>query len=72
MSQQLIGILQIVIGIAIIVLVLLQQKGGGMGAVGGMLPQFYGTRRGIEQTMHWITVILGIIFIALAIITFLL
>ncbi len=71
MSQQLLSILQIIIGIAIIVLVLLQQKGGGMGAVGGMLPQFYGTRRGIEKTIYWFTVILGVIFIALAIITFL-
>lgn len=71
MNQSIIGILQIIIGTILIVLVLLQQRGEGMGAIGGMTSQFYGTRRGMEQTMYWFTLALGALFIALAVLTFL-
>ena len=67
MNQTIIGILQIIIGIILIVLVLLQQRGEGMGVIGGMSSQFYGTRRGMEKTLYWITFSLGAIFAALAI-----
>jgi len=71
MNQFNLAIAQIVIGVFLIILVLLQQRGGGMGILGGLSSQFYGTRRGLEKTIFIFTIILGGLFIALAIISFL-
>jgi protein translocase SecG subunit len=71
MNQFNLAIAQIVIGVLLIILVLLQQRGGGMGVLGGISSQFYGTRRGLEKTIFVFTIILGGLFIALSIICFL-
>lgn len=71
MNQQLIGILQIIVGIIVIILVLIQQRGEGIGIIGGMSSQFYGTRRGMEKTIYWLTFILGAFFIFLSLLFFL-
>lgn len=70
MSSLTLGIAQIVVSIALVACVLLQQRGGGIGVVGGLQTQFYGTRRGLEKIIFWLTIILGILFIALAVISF--
>lgn len=71
MNQFNLTITQIIIGIFLIILVLLQQRGGGMGVLGGISSQFYGTRRGLEKTIFVFTIILGGLFIALSIVGFL-
>jgi len=71
MAQFHLAIAQIIIGTLLIVLVLLQQRGGGMGVLGGASSQFYGTRRGLEKTIFVFTIILGGLFIALSVICFL-
>ena len=71
MNQFNLAIAQIIIGILLIVLALLQQRGGGMGVLGGISSQFYGTRRGLEKTIFVFTIILGGLFISLSIICFL-
>jgi preprotein translocase subunit SecG len=70
MSPLTLGIAQIIISVALVACVLLQQRGGGIGVVGGLQTQFYGTRRGLEKIIFWLTIILGILFIALAVISF--
>lgn len=70
MTINLIGALQIITGIFLIVLVLLQQRGGGLGTIGGLNTPFYGSRRGLEKTIFILTIILVGVFIALAIISF--
>ena len=70
MSPLTLGIAQIIISIALVACVLLQQRGGGIGVVGGLQTQFYGTRRGLEKIIFWLTIILGILFIALAVVSF--
>lgn len=70
MSSLTLGIAQIIISIALVACVLLQQRGGGIGVVGGLQTQFYGTRRGLEKIIFWLTIILGILFIALAVVSF--
>jgi len=70
MSSLTLGIAQIVVSIALVACVLLQQRGGGIGVVGGLQTQFYGTRRGLERIIFWLTIILGILFIVLAVISF--
>ncbi len=61
-------ILQIVISIALIVFVLLQERASGLGSLGGGgggTP--YHSRRGMERFIYWGTIILGIAFVALAV-----
>jgi preprotein translocase subunit SecG len=70
MSSSTLGIAQIVVSIALVACVLLQQRGGGIGVVGGLQTQFYGTRRGLEKIIFWFTIILGVLFIALAVVSF--
>ncbi len=60
-------IAQIVIGIILIGLILIQQRGGGLSsAFGGGGGQFYGTRRGLEKTIFGATIALSVIFVVLA------
>ncbi len=61
-------IVQIVISILLIIAILLQQRGTALGsAFGGEGGSFYSTRRGIQAKLFQGTIILGILFIALAI-----
>jgi len=70
MSSLTLGIAQIVISVALVVCVLLQQRGGGVGIVGGLQTQFYGTRRGLEKIIFWLTIVLSVLFITLAVVSF--
>ncbi|GIK55789.1 MAG: preprotein translocase subunit SecG [Chloroflexi bacterium] len=68
------GIIEIILAVAMTVLVLLQTKGsdlggflGGSGDSGGS----FRTRRGIEATMHRITIICAVLFFLNTILAFL-
>ncbi len=56
-------ILQIIFGLLIIGLILLQSKGTGLGSTFGGDMGFYGTKRGAEKMLFIITIILSIIFL---------
>jgi len=60
-------ITQIIVSILLILAILLQQRGEALGSAFGGSGEFYATRRGIEKKIFWATIILGIIFIGLAI-----
>lgn len=61
---------QIVAAIALIVLVVLQAKDVGLsGMFGGADMGVYKTRRGVEKTMFYATIGLGIVFLLLALLT---
>jgi preprotein translocase subunit SecG len=61
---------QIVIAIAITVLVLLQAKDAGLSSMfGGGDMGVYKTRRGAEKTMFNATIVLGILFLLLALVS---
>ncbi len=58
---------QIVVAIAVTVLVLLQAKDAGLSSMfGGGDMGVYKTRRGVEKTMFNATIVLGIVFLVLA------
>lgn len=60
-------ILQAVVAILIIVLILLQERSSGLsGIFGGSESSAYQTRRGLEKIVFYSTIVLTIIFIALA------
>lgn len=58
--------LQIVVSILLIGAILLQQKGGGLGAAFGGDSQVYRSRRGIEKTLFIATIIFAAFFIGVA------
>jgi preprotein translocase subunit SecG len=61
---------QIVIAIALAALVLLQAKDAGLSSMfGGSDMGVYKTRRGVEKTMFNATIVLGIVFLVLALLT---
>ncbi len=61
---------QIVVAVALTVLVLLQAKDAGLGSMfGGGDMGVFKTRRGVEQTLYRATIVLGIVFLVLALVT---
>ncbi len=59
-------IFQIVVAVLLIVFILLQQRGTALGSAFGGEGGFYATRRGIQKKIFWVTVVLGALFIILA------
>ncbi len=55
-----------VIDILLILSVLLQQRGAGLGRSFGGESTVYRTRRGAERVLMWATVILAILFVVVA------
>ena len=62
------NIAQLIISTALVAVILLQTKGGGMGGVfGGSETAVYKTRRGVERTIFNITIGLSIAFFVITI-----
>jgi preprotein translocase subunit SecG len=62
-------VIQIIISVALIVLILLQARGTGLGGIfGGSDSAVYRTRRGVEKTLFNLTVVVSVAFFAIAII----
>lgn len=59
-------IIQVVVGALLTGAILMQAKGASLGEAFGGSGVFYGARRGTEQTLFIITIILAIIFVGLA------
>lgn len=58
----------IIISGLLIVSVILQSKGAGLGGLTGAdTGSIFTARRGIERTLFWVTIILSVIFFALVI-----
>ncbi len=68
------GVSEIVLAVTMTILVLLQTKGsdlggflGGSGDTGGS----FRTRRGVEATMHWVTIACSVLFFVNTVLAFL-
>lgn len=58
---------QVVVAIILITLIILQQRGEALGSAFGQEGGgFYTTRRGIQKKIFWATVIVGTLFVILA------
>ena len=66
------NIIQIIIGVLLIIVILLQQRGTGLGSAFGGEGGFYRTRLGIEKILLVSTIALGVAFFTTAIINILL
>ena len=67
--QTYLNVAQIVLAIALMLIILLQVRGGGLGGIFGQADTVYRTKRGVEKTMFQLTIALAILFIAIAIIS---
>jgi preprotein translocase subunit SecG len=67
--QTTLSVIQIVLSLAIILVILLQVKGGGLGGIFGQADSVYRTRRGLEKRLFQLTVVLIITFLTVAIVT---
>ena len=63
------NIAQIVVAAALIIAILMQVKGGGLGGIFGQADTVYRTKRGVEKTLFQMTIALTVVFVALAIAT---
>jgi preprotein translocase subunit SecG len=67
--QAALSIVQIILSIALILVVLLQVKGGGLGGIFGQADTVFRTRRGLERRLFQFTIVLIVLFVAVAVIT---
>ena len=63
------AIAQLLVAIALIVVILFQLHGGGMGGIFGQPDSVYRTRRGIEKSLFILTIVLAVVFVIVAIIS---
>ncbi|MBI2845208.1 MAG: preprotein translocase subunit SecG [Chloroflexi bacterium] len=59
-------IAQMIVSAALIVAVLLQTKGTGLGGIFGGEAGIYKSRRGVEKTLFQITILLAVVFFAIS------
>jgi len=64
---QILPIAQIVVSVLLIIAILLQQKGGGLGNAFGGIGASYHTKRGFEKILFILTVVLAVLFFALTV-----
>jgi preprotein translocase subunit SecG len=62
-------IAQIIVAVALIMVSLLQVRGGGLGGIFGQADTVYRTKRGVEKTLFQLTIALIVIFVGLSIVS---
>ena len=62
------NVAQIILSTALIIAVLLQIKGGGLGGIFGQADSVYRTKRGAEKTLFQLTIVLVVLFLVVSII----
>ena len=62
------NVAQIVLAIGLVLAVLLQVRGGGLGGIFGQADTVYRTKRGVEKTLFQLTVALVVLFIVISLV----
>ena len=57
----------IIIAVGLILSIMFQVKGGGLGGIFGQSDTVFRTRRGVEKTLFKMTIILAILFVGLSV-----
>ena len=58
---------QIVLSIALVLVLLFQVRGGGLGGIFGQADTVYRTKRGVEKTLFQLTIVLVVLFITVSV-----
>jgi preprotein translocase subunit SecG len=64
--QTYLSVAQIVLALALIAVILLQVRGGGLGGIFGQPDTVYRTKRGVEKTLFQLTIALVVLFIIIS------
>jgi len=67
--QTYLNVAQIVLALGLILAILLQVRGGGLGGIFGQPDTVYRTKRGVEKTLFQLTIVLMVLFIMVALMT---
>ena len=67
--QTYLNVAQIVLSITLILAVLLQVRGGGLGGIFGQPDSVYRTKRGVEKTLFQLTIALVVLFITISVLS---
>ncbi|EKE07398.1 MAG: hypothetical protein ACD_18C00096G0003 [uncultured bacterium] len=67
MLKQILQVAQLILAVLLIVVVLLQQKGTGLGSAFGGSGTIHTTRRGIDKVLYRLTIVIACLFFLLAI-----
>jgi preprotein translocase subunit SecG len=60
--QNILKIAEVVVSVLLIIIVLLQERGSGLGSMFGGEGGFYRSRRGVEKILFNATIVLGVLF----------
>lgn len=67
--ETLFNIVQILVSAAVVLVITLQVKGGGLGGIFGQADTVYRTKRGLEKRLHQLTIILVALFVIVSIVS---
>jgi preprotein translocase subunit SecG len=67
--QTYLNVAQIVLTAALILVILFQVRGGGLGGIFGQPGTVYRTRRGVERILFQLTIVLVVVFIVISVLT---
>lgn len=67
--QTYLNVAQIVLSVALVLAILLQVRGGGLGGIFGQPETVFRTKRGVEKTLFQLTIVLSILFIIISIVS---
>jgi preprotein translocase subunit SecG len=67
--QTYLNVAQIVLSIALILAILLQVRGGGLGGIFGQADTVFRTKRGVERTLFQLTIVLVVLFVIISILS---
>lgn len=67
--QTYLNIAQVVISVALILIIMFQVRGGGLGGIFGQPSTVYRTKRGVEKILFQLTIVLVSVFLVISVLT---
>ena len=67
--QTYLNVAQIVLSVALILIILFQVRGGGLGGIFGQPDTVYRTKRGMEKTLFQFTIALVVLFVIMSLVS---
>ncbi len=67
--QTYLNVAQIVLSIALVAVILLQVRGGGLGGIFGQPDTVYRTKRGVEKILFQLTIALSVLLVVVSLVS---
>ena len=64
--QTYLTVAQMVLSVGLVLVILLQVRGGGLGGIFGQPDTVYRTKRGVEKSLFQFTIVIVVLFIAIS------